>query len=409
MRSILTTITAAILLPLFSLAQSNYKTGYIVSRQGDTVKGYIDYQEWEKNPVQVAFKSSTGAIQQCTPESIKGFGVDGLEYYEAYVANISLDAMDITHAGGVVDDRSKQDAIFLRILNKGRALTLFSYQDAIKVRYYVREQDNAEPKELEYHVYVDANLATKYVTRYRAQLQYIAQRSNAGDDRLSGWISSAKYDEHDLLKIAAAINGNEGSQPMAKSQFGTRFFAGAGISNTDMSFNGYIEYGDSYGLFPRISAGIDLITNKQTQRLFARLEIAATGDEHTFTNTYEKSQLKMKQYTASFVTSVYYNFYSGKNLKVFGGGGLAMNFSVYPERYYISPTGIDLIPMKQDKFPDYHTLWITPVFKAGVTLHDRIELYAGYVPLSTVTDNYESFAGNVSSYQAGVNFLFGIK
>ncbi|NJK97917.1 MAG: hypothetical protein HC905_26095 [Bacteroidales bacterium] len=44
---------------LFNLAysQENYIPGYVIEN-GDTLKGFIDYRNWEKNPNQIAFKTS---------------------------------------------------------------------------------------------------------------------------------------------------------------------------------------------------------------------------------------------------------------------------------------------------------------------------------------------------------------
>jgi hypothetical protein len=398
--------------PAFSLlskAQSNFKPGYIVNLKGDTLKGSIDYKEWEKNPALVTFKNASGASQVYTAQNANAFGVNGLEFYEKYIVNVSQDQVDATKAGGVIDTAYARDTIFLHTLAKGRYLSLYSYQDAIKTRYYVLEIGSTQPQELVYHVYVDANGNIQYVNRYRGQLQYIAQKNNLSNAKLAVTLSQLDYSEHDMLKAAAAINGNDPSQYISKSQFGTRLFAGAGVSYTDMVFTGIIQYGDSYALFPRIDAGIDFLTNKNTKRLFLRLEVAATGDQHTFTNTYEQSQLKVTQYTASLIPQAYYNLYNGQKLRIFVGGGLLVNFSTYPTRYYTSETGVDLTPTEQNKFPDYHTLWESFMLKAGVTLSDRVEIYAGYMPVTTITNNYEEFAGNVIWYQAGVNFLFGGK
>jgi len=40
----------AVIAPAVLFAQSNFKSGYIVMPKGDTVKGYIDYREWDNNP-----------------------------------------------------------------------------------------------------------------------------------------------------------------------------------------------------------------------------------------------------------------------------------------------------------------------------------------------------------------------
>ena len=45
------------LLPLLSIAQANYKSGYVVTLKGDTLRGYINYKEWGRNPKDIDFKA----------------------------------------------------------------------------------------------------------------------------------------------------------------------------------------------------------------------------------------------------------------------------------------------------------------------------------------------------------------
>jgi len=397
------------LLPFFSFAQSNFKPGYVVDLKGDTLKGNIDYREWEKNPRQVSFKSNAGAVAVYTPQNARAFAVTGLEYYEKYIVRSSQDPSDITKLGGVADTTSRIDTVFLHTLIKGRYLSLYSYLDDIKARYYILEPGENEPTELAYHSYIDANGSVKHINRYRIQLQNVAQKNNVNNTTLTGLLSQSEYSEHDLLRIAAAINGSDPAQFMNKSQFGTRFFAGAGIDYNDMVFNGDITFADNYAIFPKISGGIDLLTNKNTQQLIFRVEISLTGDQHNFNDTHEQSQLKVTQYTASLVPQVYYNFYNSQKLKIFGGGGVGVNFSAYPDHYYTTIGGINASPIKQANYPDYHMVWESWIVKAGVILDKKVELYVGYSPGSTLTDNYVNFTGSVTSYQAGVNFLFGAK
>ena len=49
-------ISVLFLAPLFSLAQSNYQPGKVVTSSGDTLRGVIDYQAWTVNPETIFFK-----------------------------------------------------------------------------------------------------------------------------------------------------------------------------------------------------------------------------------------------------------------------------------------------------------------------------------------------------------------
>ena len=71
---------------LSSFAQSNYKPGYVVDLKNDTLKGFIDYQEWEINPKEFTFKSN---LNQSEPQifsidNANAFGITGAEYFQKF-------------------------------------------------------------------------------------------------------------------------------------------------------------------------------------------------------------------------------------------------------------------------------------------------------------------------------------
>ena len=49
-------ILLLVIIPEFVFSQSNYYEGYVVKNNGDTLKGYIDYRNWEYSPVSFNFK-----------------------------------------------------------------------------------------------------------------------------------------------------------------------------------------------------------------------------------------------------------------------------------------------------------------------------------------------------------------
>jgi hypothetical protein len=50
MKEIIKIVLAFLLLPVLASAQSNYKAGYVINLKGDTLKGFINYKEWNQNP-----------------------------------------------------------------------------------------------------------------------------------------------------------------------------------------------------------------------------------------------------------------------------------------------------------------------------------------------------------------------
>jgi len=58
----------------FLFAQSNFKKAFIVTSAGDTLKGFIDQQEWIRNPEVISFKPGLEeGKQEFTPENARYF------------------------------------------------------------------------------------------------------------------------------------------------------------------------------------------------------------------------------------------------------------------------------------------------------------------------------------------------
>jgi hypothetical protein len=263
------------LLPFVSKAQSNYKPGYVLTIKGDTLHGLIDYKEWENNPKSISFKSSSASpVQVFMPGGAGGFGVTGIEYYSRFVLPISQDQVDIDKAGRKLDTTVVVDTVFLKLNTKGKNLALFSYTDNIKSRYYLLEKGEQQPQELTYHVYNDPSESpsTQFITRYRGQLLYVAEKYAMKTPQLERQVSEAKYKVNDLLKIAEAINGSTDQQFSAPAQNNNRFFAGVGLNYSSLKFtnvpgNGFqrkstITTGST---LPKITAGIDFFPNPVVQ------------------------------------------------------------------------------------------------------------------------------------------------
>jgi hypothetical protein len=115
-------------LPLITFAQSNYKPGYVVTLKGDTLRGFIDYREWNTNPTSINFKAAIADIKSrtFTPEDVSFFDINGMETYRRYAGPISMDATDKDHLSASLDTSFRQETVFFRVLQKGNNLALYS-------------------------------------------------------------------------------------------------------------------------------------------------------------------------------------------------------------------------------------------------------------------------------------------
>ena len=318
------------LLPIAATAQSNYKPGYVVNSKGDTLKGFIDYKEWSKNPKQFSFKNNFGDArsEEFNLENASAFAITGFEYYERHTVSVSTDSMDVNTLHGNVQNNFVTETVFLRIVSRGSHVSLYSYTDAIKRRFYLSQVHSAdEAEELAYHAYNDPEQSNtvQYVNRYRIQLQYSAQSNGVNSSSLQGAISRARYDEDDLSGIVSTINGGSVNQFTAQKTIGTRWFAGAAASYGSLKYSGVFLLSDapaSSSVVPLVDAGIDVFPFKGVQKLYFRAELGAMYRQYNFahrqaysTPTGATTTLNVKQFTVAFTPQVIYNIYNKQQFK----------------------------------------------------------------------------------------------
>jgi len=420
-------LLAFILLPFFSIAQSNYKPGLVVNLKGDTIRGFIDYKEWDNNPGDITFKASLNGNKPETysTKNAVAFTINGLEQYQRFILPISTDPMEISKLATNLDTTTVIDTVFLKVNTKGRHITLFRYTDNIKPRFFLLEAGEPQPKELIYHAYYNADQSSsvQYVRRYRNQLEYLAQKYAVSTDRLDKEILASGYDEAELTKIVQTINGGPSQQSSAQGLSGSRWFAGIGVnySSLELTTSGGNSFAaatvdKSNSVFPKITAGIDLFLNKDVQTLILRAELSVTANSYSFSNNDDNgvppstSSLKFTQYNSSITPQFIYNVYNKQELKVFIGAGAAFNFAAYNQYQYITKYNLryggSVSDYIQPGYPAFDKFWLSFPIRAGITLNNKIEINVCYIPSSSIlADNV--FRGSVSSYGAGINYLFG--
>jgi len=412
-------ILALFLFPLFSIAQTNYKPGYVVTIKGDTLKGYINYMGRDENPNSIDFKSTpdNSTAENFTNKSASAFAVSGFEYFKRFTVNISQDQVELSNLKQGADTSYITYSVFLRILVTGNNVSLFSFTDKIKTRYYILEGNEAQPQELVYRVYYNLQNAALLQTenRYRVQVEYLAQKYHVNDSKLERQISNSQYSEAELMKIVQVINGNSSQQFTSKNRFGTRWYAGIGVTNNNLSFKYNIRYPNNSSTFPKISAGFDLFTNKNTEQFFFRAEMSYSTNQHSFIDVpdipgnsgYSTSLNNVIQHNVSFSPQLVYSFYNSDKFKVFFDFGASINFSYYNNYQfsYIFNNGVTTVI---NESPTFDKNWVSFPIKSGIVWNKTLDIYISYTPSTIITGNNPA-TGVVYEYQAGINYLFGAK
>jgi len=413
---------ALFLLPLFSLAQSNYKPGYVVTLKGDTLHGFIDYQSWDSNPTSISFKSAVTdrKPQKFTVSNISYFNADGQEIYQKYTGPISTDITDYMHLGTGRDTSFRIDSVFLKVLQKGKNVALYSYTDNLKTRFYIGDAPYYTPIELVYKLYLDTQTGRSVTgNTYQKQLFALATKYNALDDNLTNAFASADYRNPDLLPIVSKINKVSKTEYAKKyaDHSAINFFVGAALnasSTTSPSMSSYTEAGGKSctSLLPALSLGINIVPNPNTGKLQIRAELSLT--ENQFSSSYVLKvspyvgvKSSFNQFGIAFTPQLIYNFYNSENFKVFGGAGVVISYYKFSNAAFVSQNPNTSITYIADNDPYvFNNLNTGFLLKAGVQLNKRVEIFANYYGSTAITQG-GYFSLSNSNKQIGILYFFG--
>jgi hypothetical protein len=414
--------SVAFLLPFFSLAQSNYKPGYVVTLKGDTLRGFIDYREWSNNPEAISFKHQLSDAKgiKYTPNDAGYFNINNIEAYQKYTGPISMDVVNTDHLTTGKDTSTKITDVFLRILQKGKNVALYSYTDDLKARYFIGDSPGFAPKELVYRIYEanDANGNGKTFTdeTYLKQLNTLAIKYNALNDDLAHTLEKADYQKPPIMLIVSRINNITQQEFKAKydDKGNNYFYGGVGlaIATTTPSAGGtYKEAGGKpyTSILPAVKFGINVFASPNSERLSFRFEFSAALIKYT--STYDNKFSPYVNITYGYTNlavaispQIIYNFYNGDNIKIFAGGGIEISKYTYFSREYKNNKDGSQVPTSANPF-NQNSFSLPVMLKAGTSINKKIELYADYLLAGPVSDDYV-FRLNTSSLQVGINYRF---
>ena len=158
--------------PLF--AQKNFQSGYVVLRSSDTLRGQIDYREWDVNPRRIVFEPQNGGQSMTySVEDISGFGVAG-DSYEGYTVKLYPYSMEpVVVVNENFSSTPYEKAVFLRLITKGE-LNLLLYKDSTSTEYYFLQRKKEQPFQLRLisrAVGADGHIGVVFDPYYKIQLQ----------------------------------------------------------------------------------------------------------------------------------------------------------------------------------------------------------------------------------------------
>lgn len=420
MRKVYFLFLTGLLVPFLSNAQSNYKPGYVVTSKGDTIKGFIDYREWDRTPSDVNFKkdAADNEAKKYLPADIAGFGITGLESYRIYTGHISMDptAPDKVKTEAERDTSFRVATVFMKELEKGPKVALYSYKDDIKERFFAGDAPGFEPKELIFRV-----TRTTTENTFQKQLSALALTHNELNDNLIVYIARSEYTESDILKIVSMVNHVSKADYDKNHYSGPtfNFFIGAGANiNTtspDPVGAAYAAGARSYtSILPQGSVGINMFANPATRRLQFRIELGIAEVKYkslymSKVAPYVPTEISYNELALSGSVQVLYNFYNADNFKVFAGGGIVFYKLNYSNIYFGSQNHDGSVDQVAANNPFFFEKGDNAfIVRAGVQFTKNLVITGSYqTPVNNTNGGY--FRLSSTSAQVGLNYLFEFK
>lgn len=355
---------------LFSIclpAQGIKKKGYIILNNSDTLNGWINYHNWEKNPKNIGFlRDSAGGVINYSKYDIKAVEITGLDRYVKTI--VIKDARPVTIEDILPSniDSLVTDTVLLRILIKGSRLDLYELVDN-KPHFFVGDE-SGEIKELIYKVVAADNNKFSTQKLFANQLKSYLLGSMS-EIALLKKIDAAGYTEKDLSGIVAEINKISGTVeyavPSQDKKILTSFFAGVGGGYSNLRFGGknsaFNNMKFSGGFSPFASIGIEVSSPRNLQAITLRIEASFSHASYTAeskSTTGFNSRYAVSQTNISPTASLLFNFIRKESLKVYAGIAGAFSIASYAKNQYIQ-TGLAGYERKMDNYLDLPKTWIS--------------------------------------------------
>jgi len=330
-----------------SFCQKNYLPGYIISPDGDTVRGYIDYRNWERNPRFLFFKvNPDDAKSVYSPLNIRGFGVLD-ENYESAIIETEVTSDKTNDLGYDPGITISLDTGFLQAMVKG-AKSLYFFRNKLgKDQFYIR-QDSAYHL-LVYKKYLKDQDGKSVIAENR---KYIGQLTLYLNDcpEIQKKLTTASYQQNSLEDLFLSYYSCTGSSVQFHKKTEKvipAFGVIAGASLTSLTFHSadedYYAYliNAGYPLSVNFSGGLflDVILSRNqgkwsicNELVFTSYKVNGSYDVYISENKYTYKNTTLGYSYIKLNNLVRYKYPVG-NMFIYANAGLSNGYAVSEKNY----------------------------------------------------------------------------
>lgn len=180
------------------ISQVNFQPALILTKTNDSIQGYIDYRNWDKNPLFISFKKSdTNDISVLSPKDILAFKVGG-DFYISATVKTEGSSVIVGDLDNKPNLKITEAVVFLLNIYDGpKSLFLYKRSDNI-VNYYIKS-DTAYNL-LIYKKYMKVKEGINVITENKT---FIGQLKIYLEDcqSIQSKLDKISYSQNDLIKI----------------------------------------------------------------------------------------------------------------------------------------------------------------------------------------------------------------
>lgn len=324
-------------------SQENLQPGYVILKSGDTLRGIIDYRNWENNPKSISFRADAFSPDvNYTTNTINCFVVNNEVYVTAVVA-AEISETQINELNFLPKIVTRIDTTFLQVIVSGEK-SLYYYSDKIgKKHFYIGKPDGFEL--LIYKKYLKEGKREISISENKT---FIGQLSLYMQDcpEVKAIINNTEYNKKSLAKVFNAYYENMAGSAIyvyTNEKLQLNFGALAGVSITklklssseeDFDFLGNAEYTTSTNFSGGLFLDVILARNQRKWSIYNELILSSYDVTGQWANYYDENYYKM--YTNNFAysylkvnTMVRFNYpFMTKDLKAFINAGISNGYAI---------------------------------------------------------------------------------
>ncbi len=393
-------------------AQKNFKNGWVVLNNGDTLKGQINYRQWNANPTQIEFKANKTVTY--TVNDLKAFTVSGEDNYQKFTIQYHY-LLPVIESVTIPEDdnQTKEATVWLRIIAPGN-YSLGEYTTPDRSFFYVIR--DGKPEELVYGTGIKSFVDDKHKNDpnydktgfwknelYKDQLTRLLSTVNPSAALSTKNLS---YSREDISAFFDKMNNNKSSiadRKSFKGSWGILLGVSYCSSTPNDDPNGQFHNGTATNnFFPTAGVDFTLLSQRNLSRFGITVGLTVDNVNSVIIapdNGGVSYETHLNDYYASLSASAFYVMNPLDKAKWYIGAGVSGSLLVSKNNYVLVKNTIIANTQKRDGQPDVNGFVAAPFISSGIKIN-RLNFFARYILSTQITNTVYSIL-KTSRLQAG--------